>query len=294
MNILVSTLFVLCTAAPLLTGCDTMTIDDGPSGKADTTDTAEQPSFEEIENFAVYFAEQPLDTLATFDLAILDPDDFPPEAVQRLLRKGTLPVAYINLGEAEAYRWFYDQVDEDWILGANPDWDEHYYVDARAEGWQNLLLEEVIPRIVEKGYRGLFFDMVDTALPTLFPETRPGMVRLIERIRQRYPDLYLVPNNGIFLIEEISSLIDDMVVEDIFTSYDFDTGEYVRTDAATRDARIERLKQLQEAYGLKVLSINYAPPGDRELRQYARQEARKHDFLSFVSTIWLDSIGEAP
>src|SRR6056297_1175065 len=63
-----------------------------------------------VESFAVYFADPWRDTLATFDLVILDPDNRSAREIRRLQAAGAQSIAYVNLGEAETYRYFWDQV----------------------------------------------------------------------------------------------------------------------------------------------------------------------------------------
>lgn len=258
------------------------------------TDTETSPSppphIAAVESFAVYFANPWRDTLTTFDLVVLDPDNRSATELQTLRKRGSLPIAYVNLGEAEKYRSFFDQVDPDWLLGANPNWPNHYYVDARAEGWQRLLLDTVLPDIMAKGFEGLFFDMVDTALPGLYPETKSGMITLIEKIRAAYPDRTLIMNNGLFLVDDVHGSLDGQIVENAFTRYDFGNDRYIRTDPSTREDLLDQLHANRKKYGLRPFLLNYAQAGDRTLRSYAAQAAREHGFLTFVSTVELDTI----
>ena len=243
-----------------------------------------------VESFAVYFADPWRDTLATFDLVILDPDNRSAREIRRLQAAGAQSIAYVNLGEAETYRYFWDQVDDDWLLGPNPNWPNHYYVDARAEGWRRLLLDTVIPNIMDTGFDGLFFDMVDTTLPGLHPETRPGMIQLMQEIRRAYPERLLLMNNGLFLIDDVAPLIDALVVENVFTRYDFDNNRYVRTATAERERLVNRLHSARTEYGLRSFLLNYAEAGTSPDRAYALQRAQKARLLTFVSTVELDTI----
>ena len=265
-----------------LTGCSLL---------ADTDKSPSPPAhIAAIESFAVYFANPWRDTLTTFDLVVLDPDNRSAAEIQTLREHDALPIAYINLGEAETYRYFYDQVDPDWLLGPNPNWPNHYYVDARAEGWHRLLLNTVLPDIMAKGFEGLFFDMVDTALPGLHPETRPGMIALIEKIRAAYPERTLIMNNGLFLVEDVHNSLDAQIVENVFTRYDFENDRYIRTDSTRRNDLVGQLHKNRAEYGLRPFLINYADATDRPLRTYASRAARKHGFLTFLSTVELDTV----
>ena len=273
--------WVSLATAILLAGCSIVSNSESPGPS---------PRVASIESFAVYFANPWLDTLSTFDLVVLDPDNRSAAEIAQLRKRGTRPIAYVNLGEAETYRYFYDQVDPDWLLGPNPNWDDHYYVDARAEGWRRLLLTTVLPNIMERGFEGFFFDMVDTALPGLHPETKPGMIRLIADIRAAYPSSTLIMNNGLFLVDEVAPSLDALIVENVFTRFDFDARRYIQTPPPTRDPLVDRLHTIEATHGLRPFLLNYAETPNSPHRTYAALEAQKHGFLTFVSTVELDTV----
>ena len=247
---------------------------------------------EAVDRFAVYFADSWQEELTAYDMAVVDPDAYGQAEVKRLATAGTLPIGYVNIGEVEAYRSHFSQVDSSWILGANPNWEDHYYIDARKEGWQTLLLDDVIPKIMDKGYKGLFLDMVDTALPGLYPETRSGMAELVMRIREAFPDALLIMNNGFFLAEEVGQSLDGITAEGVLTRYNFETDTYERTPEQEQQPTIRTLRGFQNTFGLQVFLLDYAGAEDADLRAYARQRARQLDLRSFISTVELDTVPE--
>ncbi len=228
--------------------------------------------------------------MASYEMAIIDPDAHAQADVEQLAEAGTLPIAYVNVGEIETYRSYYSQVQPDWILGKNPNWEDHYYIDAREAGWQDLMLHEVIPGIMDKGYEGLFLDMVDTAMPGLHPETRPGMVELIRRIRETFPDALLIMNHGFFLADEVGPLLDGILAEGVFTRYNFDTRAYERTPVPEQQSKVRILQSFQDEHGVQAFTLNYYAGASDELRAYARERARFYELPSFTSTVELDTI----
>jgi hypothetical protein len=247
-----------------------------------------------VESFVVYFGDTFHRELGCYDMAIIDPDAHTPAEVAELRDGGTLTMAYLSVGEAETYRWFYPRVDPSWMLGPNPDWENHFFVDARKEGWQTLLLHTVIPRIVERGYEGLFLDMVDTALPGLYPETADGMVELIHRIRAEHPRLLLIMNRGFFVAHRVADVVEGLAVEGIFSRYDFADRTYGRTPPDRRDALLRDLDHAVESHGFAPFLIDYAPMGDPGLGDRARAAASRRGLPSFVSTIALDRVPASP
>lgn len=76
-----------------------------------------------------------------------------------------LVVCYIDVGEAESYRWYWQQDWEignpDWIVAEDPDgWDENYPVKFWRQEWTDIM-KESINRIVEDGYDGIYLDWLE-------------------------------------------------------------------------------------------------------------------------------------
>ena len=283
-------------AVGLLTGA-LVTLSAPGSGRAATDHAAaseEENPLAGVESFVVYFGGDFHRELGCYDMAIIDPDAHTPAEVAGLRNGGTLPIAYLSVGEAETYRWFYPRVDPSWMLGPNPNWENHFFVDARKVGWQDLLVETVIPGIVARGYQGLFLDMVDTALPGLYPETEEGMVELVHRIGAEHPGLHLIMNRGFFLAQRVAHVVDGLAVEGTFARYDFADRTYRRTPPDRRDALLRELDRAVGSYGFASFLIDYAPVDDHRLRDYAREAASERGLPSFVSTVALDRVPPSP
>lgn len=239
-----------------------------------------------VGSYAVVFSDVPVRELLAYDLAIVDPGHFDAADIADLHAGGVVPIAYISLGEAEAYRDFFPGLDTPWLLGPNPNWPDHYYVDVRAEAWRNLLLNQVAPAIAEKGFAGFFLDTVDTA--SLFPALQPAMVALIRSLKAQHPSMHLIMNHGIFLAPEVGDVLSGIAVEGLFATYAFETGTYHRTALGVQRTRLQSLRALQEAFPLTIFAIDYAAPSDASLRRYASRTAQRQGFRSFVGTIALD------
>lgn len=249
----------------------------------------------EVRNFGVQFSgTYHLPALRSYDLVIIDPDQAQHEEPDSLFATRSLAVAYVNIGEAEDYRWYRSEVRKEWLKGANPNWAGHSYLDVRNEGWQNLLLEKIIPRIFRRPYAGLFLDMVDIASPGLYPEMSDGVVDLIKRIRSAYPDKIIIMNGGAFLAGRVRDEVDALCAESVFSSYDFGSKNYFVRPAAESSERAKELRGISERNGMKILDIDYAPTGDSTVRAAVADSARRNGFVAFVGTIDLDSLPPAP
>lgn len=253
-----------------------------------TVSTAQAPvrdQIKTIENYIVYYGRGRADDLATFDLAIIQPDTLSADELQQLRRQGTLVVSYLSVGEAEPGRqWYADgRVDPRWLLGKNPNWGS-YYVDASQKGWQDLMVS-LTGEFLDKGFDGVFLDTVDTV--DAYPRTTQGMIDLITGLRQAYPDALLVQNRGFTVIEQVAPQIDALMFEDLITSYDFVNQEYIYADNTFTAGEMADLSQRT---GLPILALDYAPPENAAMAYRSIQTAKEYGFIPAVSVIQLDDI----
>ena len=86
-------------------------------------------------------------------------------------------VAYISLGEAENYRWYWKgrwnkaKNRPAWIGPVNPDWDGNFKVEYWDPVWQQIAKWN-IDKMIDAGYDGVFFDVVDAY--EFWQPTRPS------------------------------------------------------------------------------------------------------------------------
>lgn len=225
--------------------------------------------------------------VAEYDMAILDPDHHPP--IESFSKKTRL-IAYVSLGEAEEYRSYWSKIKgASWIIGPNENWKGNYYVDVRDPAWRSVILREVIPPIVAKGFKGIFLDTLDTAEyleskdPQKYSGSKTAMVSLVSEIHAAYPEILLISNNGFAILDAIGPLLSGMLVEDISMMPDFEKGGYKKVPAEDREYKTKILKPLSKKYRLPVFSIDYAPREDKAARQWCVQEAHKLGFKPYLA-----------
>lgn len=165
---------------------------------------------------------------AKYDVAVLDPYDYPDAAFPgRLRRAGTTVLAYVDIGEAEEFRDYWPEVGRypGMLIKANPDWPGDWFADVNNPEWRRIVVDREIPHLKSLGpMDGLCMDMLDTV--DNYPRLKPGMIRLVKEIRQKYPGLLLVPNRGFAVLPEILPYIDAFKYEDLSSGYDVETGTY--------------------------------------------------------------------
>jgi uncharacterized protein (TIGR01370 family) len=244
-------------------------------------------AFQNIDSYVVYYGEGRLTDLAKFDAVIIQPETLTADELSFLKESDTLAIAYISIGELEPYREFFkNRVQDSWILGENTNWGSSY-IDANQQGWHDLVIRAA-DDYLSKGFNGIFLDTVDTV--DLFPNTKTGMIDLIQELRAAFPETILVQNRGFAILDETAKSVDGVMFEDLSTSYDFDAKTYGRIDPETNQAVIDQLTRLHEEAGLITLALDYAPSTDAETIEDALRIASDYGFIGSVSEIDLNSI----
>ena len=133
----------------------------------------------------LYLIDSALDTTlvesirdSTYDLVVIDfarseegNTDFPMLEVIQNIKSGShqkIVLAYIDIGEAEAYRTYWqpgwDIGDPEWIIGEDPDgWEENFPVAYWRDEWKEIWTGEegYLDRIIEDGFDGVYLDWVE-------------------------------------------------------------------------------------------------------------------------------------
>lgn len=235
-----------------------------------------------VERFATVLSRRAEpDSLADYDLAILDPDLTTVDDVRKLRAGGTLSLGYVNIGEVEEWRSFADRVEPAWLLGENPHWPGHQFVDAREPGWRRLVTDVIATRVVATEFDGLFLDMADVAAPELFPDTVPGVVALVKALRELYPDHLIVMNRGLFLTDRVGADIDGLLVEGVWGRLNLEAGTTDRTLVDESRQLLAGLDAFRQATGGAVFVIDYADTDS--LRAHVLDSAHRAGLPVFVS-----------
>lgn len=245
----------------------------------------------------VYFGEKlkPTD-LKDVDVAMVEPDHVDLTKFKDI--KTTL-IGYISLGEADETRPYWEKIKhKPYIIEPNPNWPGDIRVDMRNKEWQSLLLNEIIPSILNKGYKGLFLDTVDTAIyfeetqPKKFAGAKQAMIDLVKAIRKKFPDAILLPNNGLEFLQAYGDEIDGIIVEDLYTKYDFQKKKSKLTPKHEMHQKEEMLDQFKKKHAKKpIYNILYETSDKTDLAKYAISRSKQKQYEWYVTTVDLYHIG---
>ena len=201
------------------------------------------------------------------------------DEIGALRDKGVIPIAYISVGEAEDYRFYWQEEwlsqPPDWLGHQNPEWEGNYEVRYWNSEWKGILFD-YLRRIEEEGFEGVYLDKIDAFEYWSDPENGEGfclsreeaavrMISLVLELRDYLEglhgdsDFYFMPQNGEEILDFDSAgmyleNISGIGVEDLF---------YDGTEPQPEDEvsfRTNYLGRFRDA-GKLVLSVDYVDDG---------------------------------
>jgi cysteinyl-tRNA synthetase, unknown class len=226
------------------------------------------------------------------DMVVIDygSDDgpFTKAKVEQMKRKPDgsrrVVLAYMSIGEAETYRWYWPQRSSAWLGPENLQWRGNYSVRFWHPAWQAIIFEYT-DRIMAAGFDGVYLDKVDEFEDMGHQDEMVEFVnRIAVRATSRQADFMIVSQNGDALIPDpkFRRAIDAFAREDLFYGEETD-GE--RNNAGSIRESIRRLKMLA-AEGKPVFVVEY--PRNEDQAQTAWREIAEQDFIGLMARRELD------
>jgi len=207
-----------------------------------------------------------------------------PDGSRRLL------LAYMSIGEAESYRFYWDKSwrrqQPSWLGKENPDWDENYAVQFWDSAWQQIIFDYA-DRIVAAGFDGVYLDKVDAFEDAGHKDAMVDFVASIAaRVKGKRADFLVVSQNGEQLLSnaKFRNAIDGFAREDLFYGEDED-GERNEDDSIRESTAV--LKRFA-AEGKPVFVVEYLRNAE-EVRAVQREIAAQ-GFIALVAPRDLDKL----
>ncbi|MBL8379237.1 MAG: bifunctional glycoside hydrolase 114/ polysaccharide deacetylase family protein, partial [Burkholderiales bacterium] len=244
-----------------------------------------------------YGANPPLDELKAFEVVVVEPDHLPdPRPHRREARDGASELyAYVSFGEVLPSRAWYKQIPPGVLKGENREWGSSV-VDHSAPGWREFFVEKVMAPLWERGYRGFFFDTMDSY--HLIARTdaaravqEAAMVETFGALRARFPGLKLFLNRGFEILPRVRDMVSIIGAESLYRGWDQGKRVYREVPAADRDWLLGQLNTARNVHGLTVVGIDYVPPAERALARDTARRIRALGFVPWVANPELDALG---
>ncbi|PPD31187.1 MAG: hypothetical protein CTY20_00070 [Hyphomicrobium sp.] len=190
---------------------------------------------------------EPADVAASpFDLAVIDHAisanrrflrEFTPDevAAMKIRPDGSrrLLLAYLSIGEAERYRfywkqdWYLPPTRPAWLGQVNPRWDGNFPVKFWDPEWQRLIFgapDAYVDRIVAQGFDGIYLDRADVYAelikdnPDGKSEMAAFIVALSGHARRSNPGFFVIMQNAEELVANraLRATLDGIAKEDLF------------------------------------------------------------------------------
>jgi hypothetical protein len=172
-------------------------------------------------------------------------------------------------------------------------------VDVADPEWAEFVVEDLAQSAVERGFDGFFLDTLDTVeemarRSTERAETfRNGLVQLIARLNEKYPDKTIVVNRGFSLRERLIPLIDGLLVESVFQTYHFSSEKYKPVEPEVTEQLLREIAPYAAA-GLEVMVLDYVDPAKPDLAKETARRIQELGYSALISTPELDGVTLAP
>lgn len=243
--------------------------------------------------FGVCYTKLTPENIVNYKLVVVEPDHYTKLDIDAMREGGTKVIAYVSLGEVHPSRWYFPLADSTGnLLGKNEDWGSHF-LNIGSPSVRQLFLDRIIPNIMASGYDGLFFDTVDAVAPyTTRKNLQKDMADLINSIRKQNPDAILIQNAGLFLLDQTSSSINAVAIEDIASDYRFSDQTYRYASEQEFAEKIKNISDLSAKYQKPFLLIDFS---DRDnLTDSLQTRLNHYPFPYFIGKISLDELPVLP
>lgn len=228
---------------------------------------------------------------AAYDLVVIDGDDATAEQVAAVRAGGSKVLAYLSVGSIERWRsWAPRAID--FRMEPLAGWTGERYADTSKPGYRNLLVREVAPMLLRKGFDGLFLDNVD--MIETHPRQRAGMFSLVRRLSSLThgrSGRVVMAQNGAAAIRPIVGALDAWNREDVTATWD--GTRYRGVPAASSREALAELRAMRRR-GLLVTTTDYTRTDGTTLARRAAARACAAGALPFVSDIGLTRVPSTP
>ncbi len=239
-------------------------------------------------------------------------------------------VAYIDIGEAENWRYYWkswwteptedDGGDPDFLITTDPDgWRGNYPVAYWDKRWKNIIIynsDSMLQKAIDDGFDGIYMDWVEgyankkvkAAAKDAGKDPAVEMIHFIAEIRayarKQNPGFLVIAQNAPGLVDghpEYLKEIDALAQEQVYFDGDADTNwshpdscDQVVPNSGSTYSRSYYLKKLMvyQSAGLPVFNCEYACDADNVDEAYT--ESAKHGFVTYVTRRPLSKLTTTP
>jgi endo-alpha-1,4-polygalactosaminidase (GH114 family) len=227
-----------------------------------------------------------------YDLIVVDGEEATHEQVATLRAGGRIVLGYLSVGTIEPFRPWYKRLKRFRLPDEFKQFNEPY-ARLNAKGYRRRVAGRIAPKILGKGFDGLFLDNTD--MVETHKRQRRGLRALVASLAARVDRIagrFLFTQNGARVIGPTLALYDGWNREDVTWTYSFKRRRYQRVpvrDATAARAELTRIA----AAGLLTTATDYTA-GDALATAESVANACSAGALPFASDIGLRRIPAVP
>ncbi|MDF1797162.1 MAG: endo alpha-1,4 polygalactosaminidase [Coxiellaceae bacterium] len=237
-----------------------------------------------------YGIHPPVDELHAFDVVVVDPDaGLKPK---KFNDQNSQTYAYVSIGE-----WPGDKKipNKKWIMARNHTWNSYALDQANAQ-WRQYAVNHLIAPLVKQGYKGLFFDTMDSYhLFAKTPEARTkqeaGLVKLIQSVKKKYPHIKIILNRGFEILPKVHNEIAGVAAESLYAGWNHAQRRYVEVPTNSRQW-LKKQMAIVKKYDLWPIAIDYVNPADAKKAQQVADKIKADGYIPWVANGELNSLGK--
>lgn len=195
--------------------------------------------------------------ILNYDTVILESSFYELTDILQIKKSNKKVYAYLSVSEVNINDFEKFDRLKSYVLDYHKNWDSAY-LNLGAKEVQ-LYLEETVQKIFAKGFDGVFLDTLDNVVQIpKYQWMKPKVVELINKIHQNYPHKAIIQNGGVELLNQTHKKINGILMESIYTDYDFTLKKYRFRDDFNANLRAQTFKKILSKYKLKGFLIEYA------------------------------------
>jgi len=250
--------------------------------------------------WVVYYGKDAnVSTFNPYELLVLDPAFYAP--ARQMAASNKITLAYVSVSEAGAHQQDYSLIEKSgWLLDVPANWPGNRIIDIRHSGWSAYVLEQVIPKVLTLGFKGIMLDTIDSALALeasnpMYGGMSDATVKLVRTIRAHNPEIYIMVNRGFAVAPQVARHINFVLAESIMIDAQPDQSKFVAFDDTTYQNRVKELKSLNQYNpDLTIFTLDYWPRDDAKGIAKIYEAQRMQGFHPYVGPFSLREIWEEP
>jgi polysaccharide biosynthesis protein PelA len=203
--------------------------------------------------------------------------------------------AYVSVGEANKERAYFTKIPKKWLIGRNAVW-ASTVIDQTAPGWPEFFVDEIIKPLWDRGYRGFFFDTLDSyqlvaSTDAARAAQEAGLVAVLERVKARYPEAQLILNRGFEILPRVHEKVAAVAFESLFGNWDQTNQRYDAVPENDREWLLAQARVIHDRYRLPVISIDYCAVQDDACRRSIVEKILALGVEPYVTDGGLQTVG---